>query len=320
MEVELNSNNRKIFSILGPTCTGKTKISLNCAKKLEAEIINVDSLLFYQELNIGTCKPTEEETRSIPHHLINIVSFKESFTAADYVKMALPIINNLLSQNKKIILVGGSGFYVQALLNGMYSGSTVSPEIIKKSNIIYEANGITPFIEELKIIDPQTLMQVHFNDHYRLRRALEYFWSEGKPFSAAKSHHQTNQSNIKKFQWNYQSCYLNLTPDEHYPFIQERTNHMLESGLIEEVETILRQINNHHDYRPLSSIGYAETIKYLEGQIKSISDLKEAINISTRQLAKAQRTWFKYKTQEKLFHPIKNENDIIEMCQNFFKE
>ena len=320
-EIKASSNNqRKIFSILGPTCTGKTKLSLDLAKKLNAEIINVDSLLFYQELNVGTCKPSLNEIKQVPHHLIDINSFKQPLTAADYVKLAVPLINQLLENHKKILIVGGSGFYVQALLKGMYSGTSTPPHILLKSEKLFKDFGIKPFMDELKIVDPIILQQIHPNDYYRLRRAIEYFWSEGKPFSAAKNNHLKNLTNIEKFNWNYQSCFLNLTPDEHFPHIQKRTEQMLSGGLIEEVQNILKTITTSDDFRPLASIGYAETIKFLKGEIKTLTDLKEEINISTRQLAKAQRTWFKYKLQPKLFHPLNEEDDIINLGLNFFKE
>tara|TARA_Y100000780_G_scaffold226709_1_gene241319 strand:- start:142817 stop:143761 length:945 start_codon:yes stop_codon:yes gene_type:complete len=298
--------------ISGPTASGKTDTSIKLCNRLkEAEIVNFDSLLFYKELNIGTAKPTIEEMGACPHHMIDIRSAKEPINAADYEKMALPIIQDIHSRDKAVILTGGSGFYLQALLYGMFESETVKPEIRERSNKLYTDQGIGPFLEILKENDHDSFKQYHENDHYRIRRAVEHWWTVGTKFSLERdrmmSQRETN-SNFNKLGWNLFHIYLNPPKDEHFEIIQKRTNSMLESGLVNEVKDLLDNGFTGRE-KPLLSIGYKETSMFLQGQLNE-DELRERINISTRQLAKAQRTWFK-KVEKNEYNPLVDQEQII---------
>ena len=176
----------KIIVISGPTATGKTSTSIKIAKEVDAEIINFDSLVFYKEITIGTAKPTPQEMEGIIHHLVGTQSILEPINAADFMKMAIPLINEIHQRDKVVILVGGSGFYLQAVLNGMYDSITTTPDITEKSDSLYLSEGITPFRKILKDVDQISFERYHENDHYRIRRAVEHYWMSGVPFSEAR--------------------------------------------------------------------------------------------------------------------------------------
>jgi tRNA dimethylallyltransferase len=285
------SMKNKVCIISGATATGKSSLAIKVAKLWGAEIINFDSLLFYHELSVGTAKPTIKELAEVPHHMINITSAKTPLNAARFQEIALPLVQNILNNNKLPILVGGSGFYLQALLKGMYQSVTTSEEVIKKSELLYMQNGIAPFIEELKKNDLSSLNQYHENDHYRIRRAVEHFWTTGKPFSMARTLKESNNIDSNIHNWQLHHIYLSVDKIKHWEIIKDRTNQMLKNGLIEEVQNLLK-IGFTGEEKPLLSIGYKETQDFLKGNIKDMLELEERINISTRQLAKSQRTWF----------------------------
>jgi len=313
----MNQNN--IIIIAGPTASGKTSTSINLVKKLGGEILNFDSLLFYKELNIGTAKPSIEEMESIPHHMVSTHSIANPINAADFIKIAIPLINEIHKKNKTVFLVGGSGFYLQALLKGMYQSETTSLEIRNKSNLIYENEGIAPFIELLKNNDPISFERYHENDHYRIRRACEHFWMTGAPFSESRKEmpNQQMQSPQVKFNWNTYFCYLDLPKEEHFKIITKRTEQMLQAGLIQEVESLIAAGFTGQE-KPLKSIGYKEVIDFLNGEYSDREACAQKINISTRQLAKAQRTWFK-KIEKNEYHSLEDQDKILLDCTQFLQ-
>ena len=310
----------KLCIISGPTATGKTAISVELARKYSGEVINFDSLLFYKELNIGTAKPSIEEMGKVPHHMINTHSIANPINAASYIDLALPIINKLHSERKKIFLVGGSGFYLQALLYGMYKSTTTPAEIMKRSNELYEKEGITPFLDMLKQKDQHSYNKYHENDHYRIRRAVEHFWTTSKPFSASRNEmDQTGpESHWVKYNWDLNHIYLDIPKDLHLEVITNRAHRMIEAGLVTEVKNILAMGHSGNE-KPLQSIGYKETQSYLEGKISSRDELIDKIAIATRQLAKGQRTWFK-KQDKKSYNPLNEKEKIFEDVKTFFND
>jgi len=306
--------------ISGPTASGKTSTSIALAKKFGGEIVNFDSLLFYQEITIGTAKPTIEEQDGVVHHMIDNHSLKEPLNAAQYIKEALPIVEKLLSEDKIVFLVGGSGFYLQALLYGMFESKTTSKEVIEKSEQLYQKAGIEPFIEILKENDHTSFEQYHANDHYRVRRAVEHFWSTGEKLSDSRKNMDARrqQGPMLKNNWNVFNVYLDLPKEQHWEIIQQRTKQMLQDGLVQEVEYLL---NNGHsgEEKPLNSIGYKETVDFIRDKFENEEDYIERINISTRQLAKSQRTWFK-KLNHKVYHPLDDKKNIEDEFQLFLKK
>ncbi|MFW5887863.1 MAG: tRNA (adenosine(37)-N6)-dimethylallyltransferase MiaA [Bacteriovoracia bacterium] len=311
---------KNIIVISGATATGKTDLSLKVAQQFSGEIINCDSLQFYKELNIGTAKPSTDELNACTHHMINCASITNPINAAQYVKQALPIIEEIHKKNQIAIIVGGSGFYLQALLEGMYPADDPDPEIIKKSEDLYQREGIDPFIKILKDIDPPSFERLHPNDHYRIRRAVEYYWITGISFSKGaqtlkdKKQNQSKNSN----DWNIFHCYLEIPKDLHWEIMKKRTEKMIEKGLVEEVKDLLKQGFTGKE-KPMQSIGYKEALAYLNGLIPTQDDLIEKIYIATRRLAKSQKTWFKSKRNKTKYNPLIDQTTILNDLNIFLK-
>ncbi len=296
--------------------------SLKLASLFNGEIVNFDSLLFYKEINIGTAKPTPNEMLQVPHHLINIHSIKDPINAAEYSKLATNLIQKLHQEKKTIFLVGGSGFYLQALLKGMYESQTTSPAITKKSDELYFSEGIEPFIEILKNHDEKSYLRYHRNDHYRIRRAVEHWWSHLSPLSLAREIKEKSNLNLKDGNihgWDLLHIFLDVPREIHLEIIAKRTNQMVRDGLIQEVQSLLEQGHSGLE-KPLQSIGYKESLDYINGKIKSDDELIEKIIISTRQLAKSQRTWFNQIKNKHHFNPISDSEMISKLVNDFLNK
>lgn len=320
--------NKKLIVISGPTASGKTKTSIEIAKLIQNElhqkaaVVNFDSLLFYKEISIGTAKPTVAEQSGIEHYMIDIESIKSPMNAAQFIKKGEAVILDLMKQDKIVILVGGSAFYLRALLKGMYESPTPSQEIKDKLDEWYKKDGITPFIEHLKIHDPQSLVNLHENDHYRLMRAVEHFESTGTKISDQKK--ELDEQNPYDFSsiihpWDILHIYLDLPKDEHFSIITKRTEEMFAQGLMQEIEN-LASAGFSMDEKPLASIGYKEAIQFKNGLFENAQQCIERISISTRQLAKSQRTFFNKITPKESFNPIHDQVKIKERVSSFLKE
>jgi tRNA dimethylallyltransferase len=309
----------KVIVISGPTASGKTDISIEVAKRIDAEIVNFDSLLLYREINIGTAKPSLNERQNIPHHMIDIRSINEPMNAADYAREALPVINEILERKKNVVLVGGSGFYLQALLKGMYDSPSTPSHVQEKSEQLYQAQGIAPFLEILQKEDPLSYSRYHENDHYRIRRAVEHWWTNGSPLSSErmkKDEINQSMSSISIHGWNVLHIYLDLPKEEHQQIIINRTDNMIKAGLIPEVENILAQGFTGKE-KPLQCIGYIEVLDWLAGKYNNFEECRERIIISTRQLAKSQRTWFNRDNTKLKFHPLRERQNIFHHIELF---
>lgn len=311
----------KVIIISGPTASGKTDLAVELARKYGGEVVNFDSLLLYKEINIGTAKPTVEEQQAIPHHMLDVRSITDPMNAADYARQALPLIEKLLADNKLVYLVGGSGFYLQALLKGMYESATTPADITKKSDELYEKSGIEPFLQILKEHDQASLERYHFNDHYRVRRAVEHWWTTGTPLSEARVNKDQENETLARptiHNWDLLHIYLDVPKEEHLQIIEKRTDRMLNSGLIEEVKDLLAKGFTGLE-KPLQSIGYKETLDLISGEYKDVSECRERIVISTRQLAKSQRTWFNRDQFREIFHPLEGRSEIFQRVEKFIK-
>ncbi|HXH76045.1 MAG TPA: tRNA (adenosine(37)-N6)-dimethylallyltransferase MiaA [Bacteriovoracaceae bacterium] len=309
----------KVVVISGPTASGKTQTSIELAARFGGEIVNFDSLLLYKEITIGTAKPSLKERQSIPHHMLDVSSISTPMNASEYAKMALPVVNELLRQKKIVFLVGGSGFYLQALLKGMYDSPSTPPEITIRSETLYEAEGIAPFLEILKQNDPGSFHRYHENDHYRVRRAVEHWWTNGTLLSGVriekeKSNEKLSSSNVHG--WDLLNLYLDVPKLEHLQIIQSRTKQMLQNGLLEEVKGLIESGFSGNE-KPLQSIGYKEIIEFINGNFSSLKDCEERIVVSTRQLAKSQRTWFNRDKTKHCFHPLLQKDLIRTKVHDF---
>jgi len=312
---------KKIFIVSGPTATGKTQISIELAKINRAEIINFDSLYFYRELSIGSAKPTPEEMQGVTHHLVGSHSIIHPLNAADFMREAIVLINRLLDQNITPILVGGSGFYLQTILKGMPEANSTPAEILKQSKDLYTDQGIAPFIEELKKVDPASASRLHANDHYRIRRAVEFFWTNHRSLTDSQNDLSKNPNIKSPAQingWIFNHIHLDVPKFQHQTIIEQRVDRMLKAGLIEEVQSLLDS-GFSGDEKPLQSIGYKEVLQFLRGEITHIDSMRNLIIIATRQLAKAQRTWFAKIENKLCFNPLTDHSMIREEYMKHFK-
>ena len=315
-----------LIVISGPTASGKTSLSLFLAREFKNKlnrqccVINFDSLLFYKELNIGTAKPTLDELSEIEHRLVNIRSISNPLNSFEFVSLAKEEIAKAHKMDKIVFLVGGSAFYLRALFTDMYESKTSSPEIKKKLDELLEKEGIEPFLSILKEKDPLSYKSLHKNDHYRIYRAVEHFLSTGKTISEQrlkseiKDPYFLNPTDIDLFH-----CYLNPPKDIHLKIIEDRVAKMLNDGLIDEVKNILAEGFSGEE-RPLKAIGYQEVLSFLKGNIKNLEELREKIFISTRQLAKSQRTFFKKITPKVTYDPTKGFDKILKDVESFLHQ
>lgn len=275
--------------ILGPTASGKTDISINLAKQLNSEIINADCIQIYKELDIGTAKASIEEQDGIKHHLLDFVEPTKEFSVSEYRDLALPIIENLIKENKVPIIVGGTGFYVQSLLlDNNYGNSYKSEELRLQLKNLASEKGNMEVYNILKDIDPESAETIHPNDLKRVIRAIEIFKLSGHKKSELKRTMQTNmQNSIKPL-----IIVLNRNRDELYNRINLRVDLMIKAGLVDEVKHLVSKYNLTIDNQCMQGIGYKEILDYINN-IVDIDTAIENIKINTRHYAKRQLTWFR---------------------------
>lgn len=275
--------------VLGPTASGKTDVSIQLAKALNTEIINADCMQIYKHLNIGTAKATPEEQQNIPHHLLDFVEPTQEFSVSEYKSLAMPIIKNLIDNGKIPVIVGGTGFYVQSLLtNYDYGNSCKSEELRTKLNLLAEKEGNNAVYEILKSVDPESAKKIHCNDVKRVIRAIEIFELSGIKKSEINNTMQTNTQNFIK----PLIIALNWNRPDLYSRINLRVDIMINNGLINEVENLVKTFNLSNNNQCMQGIGYKEVLEHLDNKI-NLDELKEKIKINTRHYAKRQLTWFK---------------------------
>ncbi len=274
----------RILVICGPTASGKTALSVACAKQFNGEIISADSMLVYKGLDIGTAKPTMEERQGVVHHLIDVVSPKESFSVGDYEKMALPIVEKLLSQGKTPIICGGTGFYVNAILYKSQFGNVSANEALRAHyEKVVQEQGKEYLHGILREKDPKSAEKLHFNDVKRVIRALEIIDATG----TAKS----EQNDLLMPRFDFQAVSIDYPRDVLYNRINLRVDEMFENGLLEEVKGLLSNGINAN-MQCMQGIGYKEVAQGIE-EGWSLDEIKELIKKNTRNYAKRQQTFFK---------------------------
>jgi tRNA dimethylallyltransferase len=315
----------KLIIISGPTASGKTQTSINLAEKIihklkkPTVIVNFDSLLFYKEISIGTAKPTLSERKNIEHFMIDIESITSPMNAADFIFFGESLIKKLLNEGKCVILVGGSAFYLRALLKGMYESIAPTEEIKNKFENLYEKKGIESITAYLEKNDPESLNNLHQNDHYRLIRAALHFEMTGTKISSQKKlldNFSPYDFNEIVHPWDILHIYLDLPKDQHFGIIKKRAEKMFQEGLMDEIEGLVRQGFSLTE-KPLVSVGYKEAIQLRNGHFASSNDCIERIAISTRQLAKAQRTFFKKITPKHSFNSLSDAEKILSLVEQF---
>lgn len=274
----------KVLVICGPTASGKTSLSVACAKAFNGEIISADSLLVYQGLNIGTAKPSEHERQGIKHYMIDVVSPKESFSVSEYEGMALPIVESLLAQGKTPIICGGTGFYINSLLYKSQFGNVGANEEIRlKYEKIAKEQGKEYLHSLLREKDPESAAKLHYNDVKRVVRALEIYDVTGK----AKSLQQDKP--VPRF--DFAAISIGYPREKLYERIDIRVEQMFEEGLVKEVRSLLAD-GVCEDMQCMQGIGYKEIAEGIRIGATD-EEMKELVKKNTRNYAKRQETFFK---------------------------
>ncbi|MCF8453022.1 MAG: tRNA (adenosine(37)-N6)-dimethylallyltransferase MiaA [Pedobacter sp.] len=283
---------KTLIVIAGPTAAGKTVLAIQIAKHFNTEIISADSRQFYREMSIGTAKPSKEELESVRHHLIDSHSIHDSFSVGDFEKEVINLLKELFKSHDQVVLVGGSGLFINAVCNGFDELPVASEETRKKLNKLLDEKGIEHLQEKLKKADPVYYAEVDIHNPQRLIRALEVFETSGKPFSSFRT-------NIPKKR-NFNIIKLAISPNREklYEQINLRVDQMLENGLLEEVEGL----KEHRHLNALNTVGYSEVFEYFDGKL-SEEEAIDKIKQNTRRFAKRQLTWFKKSEDIHWFDP-----------------
>lgn len=289
----MQDNKKHLVVVCGPTAVGKTSLAIQLANYFKTEIVSADSRQFFKEMTIGTAKPSAKELAQAKHHLVGNISIFDEYNAGRFAREALEIINDLFEKYDILILVGGSGLYINALLNGIDDMPEMNPEIRNFLNKKFEVQGLAPLLEQLKWLDQEYYYKVDQNNPQRVIRALEVCLSTGKPYS---SFHQKKES---KLPFEVISLALNLPREELYDNINKRVDQMMENGLLDEAKNLYP----HKHFYALQTVGYSELFDYFEGKT-SLEKAVELIKQHTRNYAKRQITWFKRDENTMWFSPV----------------
>ena len=271
-----------LITIVGPTAIGKTSLAIKLARNFKTEVISADSRQFYRELNIGTAKPSKDELSAVKHHLINNISVTDKYDISQFESDSTKIINNLFKKKDYIILVGGSGLYIDTILYGIDKIPYVKESIREKLNKEFQNNGLRNLLVQLKKIDPKSYKNIDLNNHRRVIRALEVSISSKKPYSSFLT------ESVKKSNYNEIIIGLNCDRDKLHSLINKRVDKMIQCGLIEEVEKMIK----FKKLNAVNTIGYKEIFDYLDNNI-SLEESIEKIKTNTRRFAKRQLTYFR---------------------------
>ncbi|MBI5206624.1 MAG: tRNA (adenosine(37)-N6)-dimethylallyltransferase MiaA [Candidatus Firestonebacteria bacterium] len=276
---------KELLIILGPTASGKSKLALILAEKNSAEIISADSRQIYKFMDIGTAKPLKEDLQHISHHMIDIVTPDELYSAGEYKNEAEKIIQEIFERGKNVIITGGTGLYIRALIEGIFNSPRRDNKIQEELEKIALEKGHGVLYNELKKVDPISAEKIHINDKYRIIRALEVFKQTGAPISRHKT------KSTMPINYKYKIFGLNLRREKLYRRINERVDKMISSGLLDEIKK-LKQMGYNKSSPGFEGIGYQELWDYLEGE-QTLEKAIELIKQNTRKYAKRQITWFK---------------------------
>lgn len=298
----------KIIAIVGPTCTGKSDLSVYIAREFVGEIVNADSMQVYKYFDIGTAKPAAAVINEIPHHLIDVVEPLEEFNAAIFKEKADSCINDMWSRGKIPILVGGTGLYLRALVYGL----SVIPKVTGLREILQKAYLEAPlrFYEELKEIDPEYALRISFRDKIRVVRAMEVYKSTGIRMSEWGRIH-----GFRERRYDVLKLGLKRQRGELYSRIDKRVDDMLNAGWADEVRHILF-LGYDEGLKPFLGIGYREMLLYIKGLI-SREDMVKDIKKHTRHYAKRQITWFS-KEKDVVWHEYPEDIERIRVTVSEF--
>ena len=285
-----------IVVILGPTGVGKSGIALGLAAKLRGEIINADSMQVYRGFDIGTDKPSPADRLAVPHHLLDVAEPGNQFTAADFVAGALEAMAGIHGRGAVPFVVGGTGLYIKALLDGLFPGPGRNPEVRSRLEAEAARDGLEALYRRLEAVDPAYALKVRARDRIRIVRALEVFETTGKPIS---EHFRGTESFVKGLR--QVRVGLELERPVLVRRIEERVDRMFAAGLVKEVEGLLAR-GVPPDAPAFKGLGYKQVLSFLRSEI-SLDEARDLVKRETRRFAKRQMTWFRKMSDIAWFSP-----------------
>lgn len=299
-----NSSEKYLVVVAGPTAVGKTDLSIKLAEALDTVIISADSRQFFKELNIGTAKPSFDELAKVDHHFINSHSITENYSAGDFERDVLKLLNHLFLDKNFVIMTGGSGLYIKAVLEGLDELPHPLPDLRQELTLRMETEGFLALQNEICKIDPAFAATAEIANPQRVVRALEVFYTSGVPFSR----YQSKEPKTRPFK----TILIALDRDrnELYDRIDRRMDVMLNEGLVEEARSLLAYRSHH----ALQTVGYKEVFGFLDGLYPE-QEMIRLLKQNTRRYAKRQLTWFRHQGDFQWF-----EADQAEEVTNYVRE
>ena len=295
----------KVIVIVGPTASGKTSLSIELAKKINGEIVSCDSMQIYKDMDIGSAKPTQEEMQGIKHYLIDVVSPNERFSVAEYKKQAERAIEEILTKGKVPIVIGGTGLYADSLIYGIEYQEIDYDENYRKSLEIQAQtdDGLKMLYNQAKRIDEEAIKKISENDKKRIIRVLEIYHQTGKTKTELEAESRKNE-----VKYDYKVFAINMDRQVLYDRINRRVDIMIENGLIQEVENLLKKYKQFPT--AMQGLGYKEVVQYFNKELTK-EEMIDKIKQETRRYAKRQLTWFR-KNKETIWldGQLGNENNI----------
>jgi tRNA dimethylallyltransferase len=316
-ESESGMSEGKLLVITGPTASGKTRLALEvalrlCTPGLTPEILSADSAQVYRGMNVGTDKLLPHERQGIPHHLIDLVDPDEDFSAARWALLAREVLDRLAQEGKPGIVVGGTGFYLRALLRGLFPGPAADPVLRARLEKEAEASSVPALHERLRQVDPESANRIHPNDLVRIIRALEVFDLTGEPLSR----HFARQSRGHLEGFRVLRIGLEMPRPDLYQRINQRVEQMFAQGLVEEVKG-LRAKGYGPELKSQKIIGYRQAHAYLDGSY-NLDRAKESIQLDSRHYARRQLTWMRAEADIHWLNPDQARESLPSRLDRFF--
>ncbi|MFT6844826.1 MAG: tRNA dimethylallyltransferase [Flavobacteriales bacterium] len=287
-----------LISVVGPTAIGKTKLAIDIATHFNTEIISADSRQFYQEMSIGTAKPSIEELAAVPHHFVDFLPITQLYSAGDFEKDALLKLEELFQQHETVVMVGGSGMYVDAVCKGFDVLPNIEPHVREQLNTQLQEEGLGPLLIQLEQLDPDYFHKVDKANKQRVVRALEVCLSSGESFTSFR------KNNLTKRPFEILTVGLTMDRPDLYDLINKRVDQMMVEGLFDEVKSLYAQ----KDLNALQTVGYRELFAAIDKQC-TVGEAITQIKTNTRRFAKRQLTWFQKNETTQWFQ--RNEQDKI---------
>lgn len=301
----------KIIIVQGPTASGKSELAVRLAEQFAGEIVNADSMQVYRFMDIGTAKPSPDQLRRVPHHLLGIVNPDQTFSAADFCREAEKVILDITRRGKRVIVCGGTGLYIRALTKGLMDSPPVDDDLRNELKVLAGREGNGELHRRLAEIDPLAAERIHPNDQFRIIRALEVFQLTGRPISELRGEHR-----FGTLRYDYCKIGLTMNREALYRNIDNRVDLMIRQGFLKEVQALLAA-GYPAGLKSMRSIGYRHLCNYLQG-LSTLDDALPLMKRDTRRYAKRQLTWFNQDQEIKWIEYPENVAMIEHIAHDYF--